>query len=62
MWCAGEMVTAVFNNIHIVPVACDDYVFPDDAYLNELSNFWNAEQQNLLAVFGVTLMMIREAY
>merc|ERR1719210_1006613 len=26
IWCAGEIVTAVANNVPIVPVACDDYV------------------------------------
>ena len=42
-------------------MACDDYVFPDDDYLNGLGTFWNTEQQNSLAAFGVTLTMIRAA-
>ena len=62
VWCAGGVVTAVFNEIHIVPVARDDYEFPDDGYLAELESFWSTEQRNSLAVFGVDLAMIREAY
>ena len=61
-WCAGDIVTAVFNKTRIVSVACDVYEFPDDGYLAELESFWSTEQRNSLAVFGVDLAMIREAY
>ena len=33
MWCAGEITTAVRSKIPIVPVACDDYVPPDEPAL-----------------------------
>ena len=36
MGCAGEIVTAVSNDTTIVPAERDDYVFPDEEYLNEL--------------------------
>ena len=53
---------AVFNNIHIVPVAYEDYAYPSDEYLNELESFWNTAHMNSLAVFGVYLEMIKSAY
>ena len=55
-------MTAVFNDVHIVPVGCDKDVFPTDDYLNELGTFWNTDQQNSLAAFGVTFTMIRASY
>ena len=33
MWCAGEIVTATVGHVNIMPVVCDDYVFPDDGFL-----------------------------
>ena len=62
MWCAGEIATAIENHVNIVPVMCDDYVFPDDEFLGELSSFWNNEQPNALSVYGINLQMIEEAY
>merc|ERR1719401_3109281 len=49
MWCAGEVATAVNNNINIAPVACDDYVQLDEEALARFDNdVWTEEQKHTL--------------
>ena len=62
MWCAGEIATAVANNVRIVIVRCDDYMHPDEAYLNVLETAWSEEEVHTLASFGLFLPRIKDAY
>lgn len=62
MWCAGEITTALANNIRVVIVMCDDYMHPDEAYLNVLESAWSAEEVHTLASFGLVLPRIKDAY
>ena len=40
-WCAGEITTAFVNRIPIVQVSCDDFVAPNEQFLDELDNLWS---------------------
>jgi len=63
IWCAGEISTAVRNNISIVLVACDDYVAPDEDKLSKLDNVWSSTQKAALLETGsISTSMIVDAY
>ena len=62
MWCAGEITTAVRSKIPIVPVACDDYVPPDEPALALLHQVWSEEQKHTLGTYGIDVPMIQGAY
>ncbi|CAE8616377.1 unnamed protein product [Polarella glacialis] len=63
MWCAGEVTTAVENQVPIVPVICDpSYVFPDTDTLAEISSYWTDDQKATLVTFGISMDMILDAY
>ena len=60
--CAGEITTAIANNVRVVIVGCDGYMHPDEAYLNALETAWNEKEVHTLACFGMSLPRIKAAY
>ena len=62
MWCAGEITTAISNNVRVVIVRCDDYMHPDEAYLNSLEMVGSEEEIHTLASFGLSLPRSKDAY
>ncbi|CAE8630546.1 unnamed protein product [Polarella glacialis] len=62
MWCAGEIVTAHRNEIHILPIVCDGFTPPEAAMIESIPSVWSEEQKNTLMSFGITMDMVKEAY
>ncbi|CAE8604277.1 unnamed protein product, partial [Polarella glacialis] len=62
MWCAGEIATAHRNNVPIIPILCDGFVFPDDERIQAIHEVWTEEQKHTLMNFGISMDMIKEAY
>jgi len=61
-WCAGEITTAFVNHTLIVRVSCDDFVAPDERFLDELENLWSEAQQGMLGQYGISVPMVQDAY
>lgn len=63
-WCAGELATAQQNSVPMICVAYDDYQDPEDEELTVqgLKNVWSAENFAQVALQGVTLEHVLEAY
>lgn len=62
IWCAGEMATAVRHDVNIVAVACQDWDPPTDAFIDDLADQWTEAQKIEVAILGVELSSIQEAY
>ena len=58
----GGIATAVSNNVCVVIVRCDDYMHPDEAYLNSLEMVGSEEEIHTLASFGLSLPRSKDAY
>jgi len=61
-WCAGEITTAVINDIRIVLVACDDYKPPDEQFLSTLDDIWSEDQKCVIGQYGIMIPMVRKAF
>jgi len=62
MWCAGEIVTAHRNKVHIMPVICDGFEHLDDDALQQIPDVWTQQQKHTLASFGITMEDVKAAY
>ena len=62
MWCAGEIATAVANDVRVVLVACDDYVPLSEDDLENLGQVWTKQQMHTLNSYGLPLEAVRAAY
>ncbi|CAJ1365250.1 unnamed protein product [Effrenium voratum] len=60
-WCVGEVVCAVKSGIHIVAVACNDFVPPKCNMLEELEEAWTPSEKNLLASHGISMRAVGQA-
>ena len=48
--------------VRIVPVICDGYHHPDSEALSQIAASWTQEDKQMLANFGITMDIVREAY
>lgn len=61
VWCAGEIATAFKSKITTVPLLCDGFR-PMDESLEVLAGYWDPEQMQMLANYGISLQDVHQAY
>ena len=54
------IATAGANNVRVVIVRCDDYMHPDEAYLNSSEMVGSEEEIHTFASFGLFLPRSKE--
>jgi len=62
MWCAGEISTAVFHEVPVVPVPTEDFTAPDESFFSSLDSVWSVSAMASLEASGITLDKIEKAY
>jgi len=61
-WCAGEIVTAWEGDVSMSIVRCDDSDALQEAQSQVVEEWWDPGQQSDMAVYGISVRMIAEAY